>query len=77
MLNTLDSFFEEMYYIEYEKGHELIEKFIHEKDNDYRKNLEEFFRRSAVYVRKKCYLDIHYILRLMVEYYQFCKKREI
>ena len=40
MLVNMDSCFEEIYYIEYEKAYELVEKFVHEKDHDYKKNLE-------------------------------------
>ena len=71
MLKSMDSFFEEFYYVENEKVQEVVEKFV--KDNEYKKNILEFIRRSAIYVRKKCYIDSHYVLRLMLEYYQYLK----
>ena len=37
MLKSLDSFFEELYYIEYDKAQEIVDKFV--KDNEYKKNI--------------------------------------
>ena len=42
-------------------------------DFDYRKKLEEYIKRSAEYLRKKQLIDAHFILRLLIEYYQYKK----
>lgn len=32
-------------------------------------------KRSATYIRKKLYIDLHYVLRVMLEYYQSLKQK--
>lgn len=73
MLRNIDSFFEELYYVDYERGQEMVEKFV--RDSEYKKSIGEFMRRSATYIRKKSYIDSNYVLRLMLEYYHYMKKR--
>jgi hypothetical protein len=44
-------------------------------DFDYRKKLEEYIKRSSEFLRKKQLIDIHFILRLLIEYYQYKKAK--
>jgi hypothetical protein len=44
-------------------------------DFDYRKKLEEFLKRAVEFQRRKQLVDAHFILRLLLEYYQFRKNR--
>lgn len=45
-------------------------------DLDYRKKLEKYIKNSADFKTKKHLIDAHFILRLLLEFYQF-KKKEI
>jgi hypothetical protein len=44
-------------------------------DFDYRKKLEEYIKRSVEFQRKKQLIDAHFILRLLLEYYQYHKSK--
>ena len=71
----IDFAFEEIYYIEYAKAFDILTKFIRAQDSEYKKVIEEFLKRSSTYVRKKIYIDMHFVLRIMLEYYQGVKQK--
>lgn len=73
MLTTLDSCFEEIYYIDSTKAMQVVHHFVKESDAEYLKILEEFVKRGLVYFRKKSFIDMHYLLRILLEYYQYKK----
>jgi hypothetical protein len=64
-----------MLYINYIDALFLIQKFV--SDFDYRKKIEEYIKRSIIYDRKKQLIDAHYILRLLLEYYQYQKSKKL
>lgn len=44
-------------------------------DFDYRKKLEDYIKRSVEFQRRKQLVDAHFILRLLLEFYQFKKAK--
>ena len=72
---NLDYAFEEIYYVDLAKAYSLTTKCMREQDYEYKKIIEEFLKRSVVYIRKKAYIDLHYLLRVALEYYQSIKQK--
>ncbi len=46
----------------------MLQKFI--ADGNFRKKVEEYMRRFIIYVRKRPLIDVHFVLRILLEYYQ-------
>jgi len=44
-------------------------------DFEYRKKLEEYVKRTVDFQRRKQLVDGHFILRLLLEYYQYKKAK--
>lgn len=77
MTENLSYCFEEIYYIDYNRALVGINKIIRDNEADTKKVFDEFLKRSTIYIRKKGYVDIHYLLRILLEYYQGLKEKEI
>jgi hypothetical protein len=61
----------ETYYVNYLEALFIIQEVV--VDFGYRKKLEEYLKRNCEQHRKNQMIDGHYILRLLLEYYQFKK----
>jgi len=60
--------YQELSYISIAEVLILLQKFI--TDVNYRKKIEEYIKRYIVYVRKRPLIDVHFVLRILLEYYQ-------
>lgn len=64
--------FMEIYQIDYIDALLVIHDVV--KDFDYRKRLEEYIKKSVEYNKQKQLIDAHFILRLLLEFYQYKKQ---
>jgi hypothetical protein len=63
----------EVYHVNYMDALQLIQDVV--GDFDYRKKLEDYIKRSVEFQRKKQIIDAHFVLRLLLEYYQYSKSK--
>lgn len=63
--------FVEIFEVNYVDALFLIQQLV--SDFDYRKRLEEYLKKIAEHQRRKHLIDAHFVLRLLLEYYQYKK----
>jgi hypothetical protein len=68
LMSNLNGAYHETYYVNVVDALGLIQKFV--ADINYRKKLEDYVKKFVVYIRKRPLIDVHFLLRILLEYYQ-------